>query len=495
MVAMATVIAQVRWMHFQQRQPLIHFQIFDGASRGPLGSIQLILLVRNSLAMAAAMVTVCALGYEASAQQSFTVSRGTFIPNISNLYGIDASYFITFVTMEDFSFPPGTETLPESSQTTCGSRECWTPPYASLGLCSSCSNSTTALVTTCERDNSCISRLPSGLQLNSSQDRMVFATNPTTLDPTTWPPSMLVNFTTIGSGTSMSGEVTPLRMAHSCQINLCARVYVAYFQGSSAPEPEEYEMARVDSSWTSAGGAAKQLQMVVPNGTMLQTPYYDRPIPSNQTRWQSSLPPFTADPQSIKEFRNFFNLMFNSAISTTSYTNESLPTPFQERADYLLWESVLFGSCFDSTGFASGIVDTFPDFLSSFSAYMTTSIRGSVNTTDQTATVGTYEYFAYFHVRWIWLILPLVLEILGTVLLAATIILTKRRHMPIWKTSTTATLYHGIEVAAVAESASAEHISLMDDCASSQEFQLRATAMGYRLVRCNDTKFDDKGSS
>lgn len=104
---------------------------------------------------------------------------------------------------------------------------------------------------------------------------------------------------------------------------------------------------------------------------------------------------------------------------------------------------------------------------------------------DNPATIGTgVDRLTRIHVKWAWLLFPLMLEISVMALLPVKIILTKRRHMPIWKTSTLAVLVHGVDVADVPELAKAEEISSMDDLAGSQQFQLRVTAKGYRLARC-----------
>jgi hypothetical protein len=49
------------------------------------------------------------------------------------------------------------------------------------------------------------------------------------------------------------------------------------------------------------------------------------------------------------------------------------------------------------------------------------------------------------HVRWAWIILPVLLALLSIVFLVATMIRAARKHLPVWKTSSLPALFHGIE--------------------------------------------------
>jgi hypothetical protein len=72
LLAVASAIGQLKWTYFQQQHhKLIHIQTFDEASRGPLGSIQLLWHIRFQAIVAGlgAIITVLALGMEPLSQQ------------------------------------------------------------------------------------------------------------------------------------------------------------------------------------------------------------------------------------------------------------------------------------------------------------------------------------------------------------------------------------------------------------------------------------------
>jgi len=72
LVPAATCLSQLKWRHFHlQPRPLAHFQLYDDASRGPWGSLLLLLnlRVRSFLAWALALVTLASLGIDPAAQQ------------------------------------------------------------------------------------------------------------------------------------------------------------------------------------------------------------------------------------------------------------------------------------------------------------------------------------------------------------------------------------------------------------------------------------------
>lgn len=96
MVPVASCISQLKWRHFQVRaNRLSHLQILDDASRGPWGSLMVLLnvRVRAFTVWALAIVSLIALGFDPSAQQilDFPV-RDTRLTNISAEIGTAVEY-------------------------------------------------------------------------------------------------------------------------------------------------------------------------------------------------------------------------------------------------------------------------------------------------------------------------------------------------------------------------------------------------------------------
>jgi hypothetical protein len=60
--------------------------------------------------------------------------------------------------------------------------------------------------------------------------------------------------------------------------------------------------------------------------------------------------------------------------------------------------------------------------------------------------IGTgYVPAAFVSVRWPWIILPGILLVTGALFLVVTIVISKKSHAPLWKSSALAPYYHGVE--------------------------------------------------
>lgn len=97
MTAVGSCLGQLKWKHFQDRpQPLSHLQIFDDASRGPLGSIILMgkgLRVGAFLAFFLAVVTTASVAIDPTAQQILEFpSRTAKLDNVTANIGLAKQY-------------------------------------------------------------------------------------------------------------------------------------------------------------------------------------------------------------------------------------------------------------------------------------------------------------------------------------------------------------------------------------------------------------------
>ncbi|KAL4886121.1 hypothetical protein BJY04DRAFT_213656 [Aspergillus karnatakaensis] len=64
---------------------------------------------------------------------------------------------------------------------------------------------------------------------------------------------------------------------------------------------------------------------------------------------------------------------------------------------------------------------------------------------DATVSGTVYDTEVYVEVQWLWIVFPGALVLLANLFLAVTILLNRRGRMPLWKSSTLALLYHGLE--------------------------------------------------
>jgi hypothetical protein len=81
LLVITACIGQLKWIYFGRRgHRVVHLQIFDAASRGPLGAIALIVRIRwgATIASFGALLTILALAQDAAYQQIYsTYSNGT----------------------------------------------------------------------------------------------------------------------------------------------------------------------------------------------------------------------------------------------------------------------------------------------------------------------------------------------------------------------------------------------------------------------------------
>lgn len=78
MLSVAACISQWKWAYFRSnRRRLVHLDIIEEASRGPLGSVQMLTSVTWGLGTLGAIVTIVALGIDTFAQQVISTDAVT----------------------------------------------------------------------------------------------------------------------------------------------------------------------------------------------------------------------------------------------------------------------------------------------------------------------------------------------------------------------------------------------------------------------------------
>ncbi|KAK3693320.1 hypothetical protein B0T22DRAFT_476173 [Podospora appendiculata] len=176
MVPVASCLGHLKWHHFTPRpQPLDRLQRFDEASRGPWGSLVLLLTTRALLGCGFALITLAALGIETTAQQilefptrdyaipgakaelgvatlyNSTAFRGSGIPSLNhNLTTHLLSYESAMVNSA-----LGVKTQPYFKCPDAATN-CTFPVYATLGVCGEFQNRTSELTAVCKTHNSSV---------------------------------------------------------------------------------------------------------------------------------------------------------------------------------------------------------------------------------------------------------------------------------------------------------------------------------------------------
>ncbi|KAI0536621.1 hypothetical protein GGR58DRAFT_528092 [Xylaria digitata] len=134
-IPIASCLSQLKWNHFQHRpNSLYHLQIYDDASRGPWGCFYMISTghLRAISAWALALLTLAALGFEPSIQQTIEpLTRQTLLRNAVILNGAVGS-------VQDPNF-----SCPEPAV------ECTWDQFDTLAVCADYTNSTNTVTWEC----------------------------------------------------------------------------------------------------------------------------------------------------------------------------------------------------------------------------------------------------------------------------------------------------------------------------------------------------------
>ena len=88
----------------------------------------------------------------------------------------------------------------------------------------------------------------------------------------------------------------------------------------------------------------------------------------------------------------------------------------------------------------------------------------------------------YYKIRWRWLTLPVMLEAAGISFFFSVVWLSRKHDLPLWKSSTLGTIYHGIDVCRHSEGVVMDSTADMEDVAKKTRVRLAYTPTGYRLV-------------
>lgn len=174
MLAVAEGISQLKWTYFQQQpHPLLHLEVFDGASRGPLGAIKLLGTLRLKVVVVSvgAVVTVLALAIDPFTQQvlSYPV-RPMEVTNDTAPSIPRTDWFNGGVSNVDTSQSPELKAVFRGMYDgvldvdfSCPTGNCTWPLYDSLGICSTCIDTSEKTSVTCESVDTSQCGLPNAI--------------------------------------------------------------------------------------------------------------------------------------------------------------------------------------------------------------------------------------------------------------------------------------------------------------------------------------------
>lgn len=472
LLPVAECISQTKWIHFQGVHHLKTLQTIDDASRGPLGAVQILASTKVVVLWIGALVTLVALGMDPFIQQvisypqlNVTLSTPTAYVPVSRV--LDSGQRQT----EDgpqVIYPNGLEHGYEAYAVKsaalqalyngsidppfqCAAPVCHFDTFSSLSLCSSCNDVSKSTTTTdCGNGAFCTYVTPAGarirttnaLEEDNSYLTLFNSTSTTNLSGSGFSDLTVSNFSLIkfNQSATSSTDQPVLSAAYDCSLRWCGKTWSS---GSVSNGIFEY-------------GSLTQWDFR--NVTSYYPPY------ASETMYAT----ITPDVQ-IANGSGEGNWSINSVDwGNLSGYLDGLFSWTVDGGDDEGIQQILYRSS-NVPAVVQRVADT-----------MTNAVRTSRN---QTFVPGqSLRAETFIKISWPYMILPIIVVIAANVLLLVTVLLTRKRHAPVWKSSTLPLLFHASlsEKAPLPQTA---RLSEMEKVAEQQKVQLTgATKHDLQLV-------------
>lgn len=457
LIPVAASMSQLKWVWFQQGHPLSHYQAFESATSGPLGSVILLWTLRGRrLACIGAIIIVAALGI------GFTIQSLVIYPLLP--VGVEPASIgrtnVYYGTNDGLPYEMTADMLGATlrgifqsndmseMKFNCPSGNCtWSQDLTTLGVCSQCFNVTDSLKQECGtadieyispdgdgNSNStasvpyCNYTLPNGLQLRGIDNDMGSGI----LNSGNWNNSVHFsgNNNTIGVLSSIqsawtsappqweylnSGGVyatTPSQWrATECGLSYCVQKYNTSVQRGSLTE-------RLIDTYTDSFLDAERPTTIVFHPT---------------SSWTNTSENGTANVYvagAVNGFREFFNKEFTGQKNTTQYSITSSDSDF----------AVISGDM---------ELSNFTDLFTSIAKSLTDNMRSNpyaeifAEEGMTWSAVGvSFQDRPHVQVRWTWIAFPSTLLGLSLILLLGTIVTSARERTLLWKGNSLAAFAH-----------------------------------------------------
>ncbi|KAI0551335.1 hypothetical protein F4679DRAFT_572456 [Xylaria curta] len=494
LVAVAGAISQLKWRWYQRRsRSVLDLQLFDDASRGPLGSAMLLATRSWSLVSIGALVSILALAFGPFAQQLLLYPvRSAVAPNPPS----NISWAQTYSIIDENQPTELTDTLNivatalwtktnESdyfAQTQCSTGNCIWDEFESLALCTQCEDRTTDVKLT---------------------DTSFYWPNDTSLaDSTRWNISStaLTNFCHVhlektgGNGT----EKLSVAQGTLCRLTPCVKKYVFSLEnGTTSLNTTGNRYGTWFINMTK--GAEPKL-----NGYSWEDGLRDNRRRRDLHNFARSSTSFTISAQSIIPLLNsMFQLagsvnnaelyrggnINGSNVNTTAV--ELVPEDYLRNTSQSFYLSSETDPSFQQIIRQGGLLTVIPRVAAQLSRY----IRDKDNKPVQGK---TYTSIAIVEVRWQWIIFPIFTGILGAVFVGLAMYVC-RGDKALWKTSSLPLLYHGFEphfMEDIIEGASDDlgQVSGMQRSAKNIYARLRRSSVDGQLRLAQTLEYENDGN-
>ncbi|KAI1334513.1 hypothetical protein F5Y15DRAFT_287688 [Xylariaceae sp. FL0016] len=484
--AVGAAIGQLKWVDFKTRtQPLYNFNLYDETSRGPQGALQFIFQVRWGVATIGALVTLLALASDPFTQQVVLLEpRNVTTPDDTVLFGFSHNYSTDpkqtglsgFSAPEISSRDPGIQgaimqgifKIQKRDEFVCGGACKWSDTYRSLGFSSSCSNVTQATAATkvCGEgvtsvENSCNYTTPGGVQFNTVNVLTEYATTLRVATNDTLYPDMFAknvpvtnyvkalspNFlraaifsSTSGADNFFNDEQIINENITECTVSLAVHEYS--------------DIAANGSTLTIGNHQVRKLETAYYNATDGLTPYERANFTVQFNRSEAG----PIDPPLVINLYDWANMVL--FFESEAFTSHIVA------GDGVKHSQVGIGNAFQNTDLDA----TFASLAASMTNYVR-SLSSGPNV--QRGTGSRVETVIFVRVRWAWLALPLLEELLAVLFVLYVLLQSRRSGLPAWKTSALAVLAHRYSHAERSLTAEVRGVRDLDRLAKDVKVRLR----------------------
>ncbi|KAF2137036.1 uncharacterized protein K452DRAFT_199136, partial [Aplosporella prunicola CBS 121167] len=410
LVPVTSCISQLKWLHFMGSPRRLHdIEMFDEASRGPWGAFTFLwrLRLRSKLAAWGSLIMVLSTAVGPFTQQLITYPVRSIHHENAELgvahildsrpeyknHVVDGSAFNGISPKLQSAIYSGLYNLGNPVQFTCPFGNCRWNAFSTLGVASKCRNSTIGTHISCEPRHGgnvlqyCNYTTPNGFLFNIVESGVLISTAKSYNDPSGISPmnSTILELAVIKVGFPIIDHMPP-RVAEitECELRWCATTF---------------------------------LNASVVNGTFHPGPTYTTELALTDTeRW----------------FASSYN--FKTANDEQLFGNPNFTIGSEDDYNIKSFLAEIFSTdSYKSVGIVLRNSSSFPDLMANISRGLTYAIGSNLRATTLLGNSTTTEQFV--SISWPWIALPMSEAFMGILFLISTILVSKRRGVTTWKSS------------------------------------------------------------
>jgi hypothetical protein len=541
--AVAGTLGQVKWVWFTEKRELSDMQTFDDATRGPWGA--LVLLCSRSirpLASLGATITILALAYGPFLQQLVrypVIEENVPSHEATTKQAISLDATMNFSNWDSARVAAWSDISQFDRNANCPTGNCTWSPFTSLGYCSKCSDTTAETSLNCSAflqsqdgrpTQSCeiypsqgfpatvwqyrdwethslrsivwIVRETSGQGSNHALKDPVHTTQP---EPNSAfqsgysylgveNPMLVFGYALFGQEPLSMDDTPTVVKAEICIMTPCERTYQLSVKAGQAETiilNTDYGVSEI-LAWP-YGGWAREPERCWRTTSYLGT---NAPVPPvEECAWGHHHLAVTAchggDPTSGHIFCNLTGVYYSANVTDSIglLGRESAASEVYKGGStfpYPEYGKVVDKSGIMEVGFPMEATTDRVIAAHNFS-YLMERIAAAM-TKAELDNSATFVYgnmtslVVHVEVAWYWFILPATLNVVAILLLLATAVLSHRHQTRLWKSSTLALLYHGLDDPEPAPDLALANVSEMEQWASSTSATLASAKDGSRIM-------------